>query len=162
MTALLSTRAKNVAVGAVADDLAGGFKYYFAGPVPATADEALDMDNDHTEVVKMSVDGDGSTGLTFDGPTAGVISKPSGDVWEGPVAFDGAEPSPGVLTPTFYRICGPGDNGRGAASGTQSRIQDTVGGPASAAAVRLGTETVEDNGSNTQGISGWTFSLGGP
>jgi hypothetical protein len=162
MPALANSALKNLQQTAAQGGLDGGFMYFFAGSVPESSGEALDMATDHTECFKLSVGGDGVTGLALDGPVDGVLSKPAGDTWEGPVDFSGTTPGPGVLTPTFYRLCGPGDDGRGASSPTQPRLQDTVGGPASDAAVRLGTDTVEDNGSNTQGLSGWTYSLGTP
>lgn len=137
----------------------GGFMFYaFAGPVPATAGEPLDMGSLHTECFKLSLNGDGSSYLSFDAPVDGVLSKPAGEVWEGLVEFFGAQEGETTLFPTFYRICSGGDDGRDLASGP--RLQDTIGGPASAAAVRLGTDGVTANGANTQALSGFTYSIG--
>jgi hypothetical protein len=132
---------------AVKGDFDGGFCYLFAGPVPATAAEALDMGADHTQLAMLSVDNDGVTGLTFNAPVAGVLSKTGAEVWEGLVAFDGAEDTETTLTPTFFRFCPSGDDGR---DGTGTlRIQGSVGGPASSAEMKLEGDTLTDNGSNT-------------
>lgn len=136
----------------------GGILYVFAGPVPVSAEDALDMGADHTEVAKLTVDDDGTTGLTFSAAAGSVVSKNS-DVWEGTIAFDGAEDSETTLTPTFFRFCATGDNGRAAAS--TSRLQGTVGGPASTADLRLASDDVTANGTNTVACAMFNFRVGG-
>ena len=53
------------ALNAIKATLDGGRMYYFAGPVPAEAGDALDMVNDHTEVVVMTESGDGTLAWRF-------------------------------------------------------------------------------------------------
>lgn len=158
MTTLATVGLDNAELAAAKTALDGGFLYLFAGPVPTTASEALDMGSLHTEVAKLSLGGDGVTGLVFDAPSGGVLAKPSAADWSGLVAFSGAEDAETTLAPTFYRFCPSGDNGRGAA--TTPRLQGSVGGPSSAADVRLNTDTVTANGSNTQALAGYTYSHG--
>lgn len=137
-------------LGALKNDLDGGYLFVFAGPVPADPDDALDMDTLHTQLLKLTVGNDGFTGLTFDAPIGNVLPKAAEEVWEGLVEFDGAQAGESTLSPTFYRFCATGDDGRVAAGTT--RVQGTVGGPASAAGLKFDTDTVTANGSNTKGV----------
>ena len=137
--------------------LDGGFIYIFAGSVPSGPDIALDMVTDHTQLAMLSVDGDGVTGLTFASPVGATLSK-NGDEWSGLVAFDGAESGETSLTPTFFRFCPSGDNGRGAA--TTERLQGTAGGPNSSADMKLGSEQLTDNGSNTTSAAIFNYRVG--
>lgn len=135
-----------------------GFCYIFTGAVPATPDLALDMGATHTQVAMLSVDDDGVTGLAFSAPAGAVVAK-NGDVWEGTIAFDGFEDGETTLTPTFFRFCAAGDNGRGAAS--TPRLQGTVGGPSSTADLRLASDDVTANGTNTIAAAMFNFRLSG-
>src|SRR5690606_8630784 len=121
----------NTIASAVRTALNGGFLYLYSGPVPATADEALAMVNDHTEIAKFSDGDDGVTGLTFDEPVNGVLNKAAGEDWRATTSFDGADDGETDLAWSFYRFCQDGDDGRGAATGP--RVQGTVGGPTSGA-----------------------------
>jgi len=138
-----------IALAAIKAELDGGRLYLFAGPVPATAEEALDMGADHTQLVEMTESGDGTTGLTFEAPSGSGMTKAAAETWEGLIAFDGAESGPGTLNATFYRFCSAGDNGRGAA--TDPRIQGTIGGPE--ADMPMDSTALTDNGTNTLGAS---------
>lgn len=102
------------------DGGAGAFLHLFSGPVPATAEEAIDGTS--ALVVKLTKDGDGSTGLTFDPTVAnGVLRKTAAEVWKGTVgAGAGGEA-------TFFRLCIGTDNGEGVAGGSDYRVQGTVG-----------------------------------
>lgn len=142
----------NLMLSALKDQLDGGFLYIFAGPVPADADDALDMGADHTQVIALTNNNDGITGLTFDAPVGGILSKAASEDWVGTVTFDGADGSMSTLAPTFYRFCASSDDGR-SAGGLTPRLQGTVGGPASSARIKLDTDTVTANGSNTKGLS---------
>lgn len=135
----------------------GGFLHIYAGPVPTTPDEPLDMDNDHTLVARLTEQNDGTTGLTFDAPVGDTLAKADAEVWEGTVAFNGAEDGETTLTPVFFRFATSGDDPSDAAVGP--RIQGTVGGPSSAADLRLGAATLTDNGSNTVGVAIFTLRL---
>ena len=137
--------------------LDGGFFYCFAGAVPTNAADALNVATTHTQLFRLTVGGDGTTGLTFETAAAAVLAKETTEVWSGLVAFDGFADASATLTPTFFRFCPAGDDGRGAGSGV--RLQGTVGGPASSADVKLGTDTVTDNGSNTQALDGFVVNL---
>ena len=145
------------ALSAFKDELDGGFLYDFSGAVPAEASDALDVVTEHTELVKMSVGGDGTTGLTFNTPTGNMLSKTTAEVWKGVITFSGAESAETTLTPTFYRFCPAGDDGRGAAS--TPRIQGTVGGPSSGADLIRATDTMTDNGTNETGVSAFFVTL---
>lgn len=125
---------------AVRTALNGGFLYLYSGPVPATADEALDMVNDHTEIAMFSESDDGITGLTFDASVNGVLNKAAAEDWRATTSFDGADSAELNLAWSFYRFCPSGDNGRGAATGP--RVQGTVGGPTSGADLVFGTNTI--------------------
>lgn len=154
MTNALAAAANN----ALRTALNGGRLYYFSGPVPAEAGDALDMVDDHTELVEFTLDGAGVTGLTFATSTGTVLSKTGAETWSGLVDFDGKDAASPTLTPTFFRFCPAGDNGRGASAG--ARLQGTIGGPASTAELKLtdGT-TVTDNGSNTRSLPVFNIEL---
>lgn len=153
----ISTDLAAQALAAIKAELDGGFLYIYSGPPPASADAALDMGSAHTQLVKLSVNGDGSTGLTFAAPVGPVMSKNSAESWEGLIAFDGADDGESELAPTFYRFCGTGDDGRSASGGP--RLQGTVGGPTSGANLVLGTDTLTDNGANSQGVGIFTVPI---
>lgn len=125
MSYKVNDTAANPALNALASAISGGFMYLFAGTVPPGPDDALDMVADHTEIVLVSVDGDGITGLTFATAASGAVAKPALAVWSGLATFDGTEAAELELTPTFFRICTAGDNGRGA--GAAARLQGTIG-----------------------------------
>ncbi|HZX81043.1 MAG TPA: hypothetical protein VFE72_08850 [Lysobacter sp.] len=141
------------------EQLDSGVLRFFNGPVPATADEALDMVTAHTELLPVTVGGLG-TGLTFDAPNAdGVLGKAAAEVWKGTVDFDGAEQAEATLAPTFYRFCAAGDNGRGAANtNTGYRLQGTAGGPNSGADFEFGVATLTNG--NEQPIGSFAVALG--
>ena len=136
---------------ALKGELDGGFLYIFAGTVPADADDALNMSTTHTQLAKLSVNGDGVTGLTFATPTGTTMTKTGSETWEGLVNFDGVGDASPTLTPTFFRFCTSGDNGRGVA--TAPRLQGSCGGPTSGANMTLGSDTLTDNGTNEVGVS---------
>jgi hypothetical protein len=69
------------------------------------------------------------------------------------VAFSGAEDSEATLTPTFFRFGGGDLTG----ASTDPRLQGSVGGPSSAAEMKLEGETLTDNGSNTAVVA--TFNV---
>ncbi len=146
------------ALAAVRTALNGGFLYFFAGAVPADADIALDMVNTHTQLAVLSVDNDGSTGLSFAAPVGPVLSKTGSEVWEGTIAFDGKEASETTLTATFFRFCPTGDDGR-AAGGSGARVQGTVGNASSAADLKLTNPALTANGTNTVGTAIFNLTL---
>lgn len=138
-------------------ELDGGFIYIFAGPVPANPGDALNMGDDHTQLARLTVDGDGTTGLTFGAPDGAVLPK-NGDEWSGLIDFDGAEDGETTLAPTFFRFCPAGDNGRGAVS--TPRLQGTAGGPTSVADMKVGSDTLTANGSNTTAAAIFNYRVG--
>jgi hypothetical protein len=154
-----STYLAEAVLNAMAAALEDGFIYYFAGSVPDSADDALDMATDHTQVAKISVAG-GATGLTFDPATGNTLAKAAAEAWNGLIEFDGTTAGPGTITPTFFRFCSPGDTGRDAAGAGDMRLQGTIGGPSSGANIRLsdGT-TMTDNGTNTRGLPIYTLQM---
>lgn len=112
---------------AIKNEVDGGRLYLFSGPVPASADDPLDMDNVHTQIAEFTAGNDGVTGLTFAAPVGAGMLKSPAEVWEATVAFDGVNAGATTLTPTFYRFGAPGDDCRDAATG--ARLQGTAGGP---------------------------------
>lgn len=93
----------------------------FSGPVPATADAAIDASA--VLLCTISVGGAG-TGGTFSATAAnGVLSKTSTETWQGTVAATG--------TASFWRMYVPSvgsDNGQTAdTSAAHCRVQGTVG-----------------------------------
>lgn len=143
-------------LNAVKAALDGGRLYYFAGPVPASASDALDTGSSHTQLVMLTESNDGSTGLTFATATGPSLSKAAAEDWSGLVAFDGADDAETTLTPTFFRMGATGDNCRGASSAV--RIQGTIGGPASSADIKLGDgTTLTANGTNTRSLPIFTI-----
>ncbi|MGH8078971.1 MAG: hypothetical protein ACREP7_00260 [Lysobacter sp.] len=148
---------KNAALGEIKTLLDGGALHMFAGPVPATADEALDMATNHTALNAITNNG-GGTGLTFDTPTTGVLTKAAAETWKGTNTFEGADQAETTLQPTFYRFCAAGDNGRAVANAsTGYRLQGTIGGPSSAAELRLGTTTI--TAGNEQPVGDFVYRL---
>lgn len=138
------------ALNAIKAELDGGVLYYFAGPVPADAGDALDMGSQHTQLVELSDNGSGG-GLNFETTTSNVLAKDPGQTWKGLVDFDGAQSGETTLTPTFWRFCAAGDNGRGSTTGV--RLQGLIGGPSSSAEIRLGDgTTVTANGTNERSL----------
>lgn len=134
----------NVLADGIKAQLDGGFMYYFSGAVPATADEALNMVTTHTELLKVSKDGDGVTGLTFAAPAGGVLAKNPAEAWSGEAAFDGFNAAT-TQTATFFRFCAAGDNGRGAAhASTGYRIQGTVSAISGGGDCQIGDGTLSD------------------
>ena len=120
--ATLSSNITNalMVTGSLRSLINGGFLYLFSGPVPETADEAIDVSS--ALVMKLTESNDGSTGLTFE-PTAvnGVLRKETTETWEGEVGTGAAG------TVTFFRFCVGADNGEGIAGGSDYRVQGTVG-----------------------------------
>lgn len=145
-------------LNAVKSALDGGRLYYFAGTVPGEAGDALDMGTTHTQCVELTVGGDGSTGLTFESATGPSLVKAVAEEWKGLVAFDGAQAGETTLTPTFWRFCVAGDNGRDATLGV--RVQGAIGGPSSSAEIKLtdGT-TLTANGTNTRSLPVFSIDL---
>lgn len=143
----------------VKEELDGGFIYIFAGAVPASADAALDMATEHTQLVKIAADAvpvdDGVTGITFEAAAVnGALPKESTETWVGKVHFVGADAADaGVapLTATFFRICGAGDDGRAAGTASTPRIQGTIN--TAGAELNVTTVALDDNGTNTFGIA---------
>lgn len=135
------------------DALDGGFIYVFSGPVPDSPEDALDMATLHTQLLRISLGGTG-TGLTFDTPAGGVVTKPVGDDWKGTINFDGtdaAEAGTNPLTGTFARFCATADTGRGAGGATK-RLQMSVSGPNGNGELILSQANASlfDNGTNEE------------
>lgn len=121
MTYHVSTGLRNGMLddGCLAQILNGGFIMIYDGPVPASADAALDAAN-HL-LVTISNAGT-ATGLTFEGAAVdGGLAKNATEVWSGTIATTG--------TATFYRHIGQNEKAGtiGAQSTTLPRLQGTVG-----------------------------------
>lgn len=146
----------------VKEQLDNGFIYYYAGPVPATADTALDVTVTtglHTQLAKIAADAvpvdAGVTGLQFAATASnGAIAKSGSQTWAGKVHFigkDEAQAGVGPLTATFYRFCSAADNGQAVGDAAKPRIQGTIG--VSGADINLTSVSLSDNGSNTVGLA---------
>lgn len=129
---------------AIRTALNGGTLFLFSGTVPADADDALNMSTTHTQLVAYP-------GVSFESPSGPGMVKTVSEDWDEVITFDGAEDSETTLTPTFWRFCASGDNGRGA--GSTPRLQGTAGGPFT----DLPCAALTDNGTNTLTIS--TFAV---
>lgn len=130
MSLKISTATANGLANAIGikEQFDGGFLYLFAGPVPNTANEALDLVTSHSGVIKISLDGAGVTGLTFAAPSAGFISKTVAEAWKGTVDITGLHNADSTIDPTFFRFCTAADDGSGVANSTTGyRLQGTVG-----------------------------------
>lgn len=105
--------------GSLKAALDGGFLRLFSGPVPATADAAIDGSS--VELCLISNNNTGTTGLTFATPaTGGILTKTSSETWSGTVEATG--------TATFWRFCQAGDNGAAAdTTAAHVRLQGTIG-----------------------------------
>jgi len=107
-------RTKLLDTGSLKSILDGGVINIYSGPVPATADAALDPSN--TRLCTVTV-GSGATGLSFDDAAAdGVLAKPALTVLSG---VDAAS-----STASFYRHVAAGDDGT--ASTAQARLQGGI------------------------------------
>ena len=137
--------------------LNGGYIFVFSGAVPASPQDALNMASTHTQLLRISLNGT-ATGITLATTTNDTIIKTAAEVWSGLIAFDGFESAQTTLTPTFFRFCGVGDDGR-TASTTLKRIQGTVGGPSSSADLIFGTATLTRNGTNTESVGAFRHVL---
>jgi hypothetical protein len=100
--------------GSIKAALDDAFIWIYSGTEPATADAAL---SGNTLLAKISVGGDGSTGLTFDAtPVNGVLVKTAAETWQGTVVADG--------TASFFRMAATDPS---AASTTEKRLQGDIG-----------------------------------
>lgn len=159
MTLKATPATKNALLNAIGlkEQLDDGFLYVFSGALPATADEALNMVTTHTELLMVSVADDGVTGLTFDAPTGGVVSKAAAETWSGTCDFDGFNATT-TQAATFYRFCAAGDNGRGAADGTTGyRIQGSVTAVGGGGDLQIGTGSLTEG--NLQPIGAFSYSI---
>lgn len=126
--------------GSLKDALDDGFLMLFSGPVPASADDAIDGSS--VMLVQITKDGDGSTGLTFEATaTDGILTKTAAETWEGAIAASG--------TVTFYRFVDSTDDGT-SASTTAKRVQGTVGTSVASDGVLTSVDLVSGN---TQTVS---------
>lgn len=95
--------------------LDGGVLKIFSAPTaPASADAA----ETGTLLMELTAGGDGSTGLTFDSPVAGVLSKSPSEVWMTSAVIESG-------ACTYFRFVSQADDG--AASDEAPRVQGTVG-----------------------------------
>jgi hypothetical protein len=117
MTLKSSETLRNAMAVTAAQTLTGGLLYIYTGPVPTTAEIALDPVQ-HILLATLS-DNDTGGGLSFDtAASGGGIVKDPNQAWSGTVLTDGP--------PTFFRLCQAGDNGDDDGA-TKSRVQGTVG-----------------------------------
>lgn len=150
----IDTYTAQAMLAALKSALDGGNMYYFAGTVPDSSSDALDMDNDHTQLVKMTESGDGSTGLTFATPSGTSMPRTITETWSGTVTFDGYQSTESTLTATFWRFCPSGDDGRSA--GTGVRLQGTIGASGSGAAIELNAASTSLTAGNTETLGSFS------
>lgn len=124
--------------GSLQAALNAGFIDIFSGPVPTSADVAVDPSC--VLLATISANDGGSTGVTFSNTsTTGVLTKTSSETWSGPVLASG--------TATFFRYRLAGDNSANASATSPNsiRFQDTVGTDASAGLILTSTALVSGN-----------------
>lgn len=140
MSTQFSTGLRNdmLVTGSLKSLMDGGFLKFYSGPVPASADAALDGAN--TLLCTISNNGTG-TGLTLaTSASGGTVAKNASEVWKGTNSASGAA--------SFVRFVKSSDTG--AASITERRIQglvDVVGAEANLSNVVLtsGAEQLIDS-----------------
>jgi hypothetical protein len=117
--------------------LNNGLLHIFSGPVPASADDAIDGTS--VLLATITVGGDGSTPLTFEATaTNGVLTKKASETWSGDIVATG--------TASFMRFAPSGDDCTGAANAsTGYRLQDTVGVDATAGLILTSVDLVSGN-----------------
>lgn len=91
----------------------GVLKIFSATTPPATADAA-----ETGTLLMVLTAGGGATGLTFEAPVDGILTKTASEVW-----MTDAVTASGTCT--YFRFVAPGDTG--AASTTAPRVQGSVG-----------------------------------
>lgn len=97
-----------------------GYLMLFSGPVPANADAAIG--GGAGVVMTLTESDDGTTGLTFQASvTGGVLKKTVAEEWKG------TNSTGSTKVMTFWRWVIEGDIGTDAASGSDYRLQGTVG-----------------------------------
>lgn len=150
----IDTYTAQAMLAAIKTALDGGNMYYFSGAVPTSSSDALDMSSTHTQLVKMTESGDGSTGLTFATPSGTAMSRTTSETWSGTVTFDGYQSTESTLTATFWRFCPSGDDGRSA--GTGVRLQGTVGASGSGASIELNAASADLTAGNTETLGSFS------
>lgn len=109
-----------LATGSLKSLLDTGKIYIYSGPVPSTADEAVDV----SCVLLDTITAAAGAGLTFDGaPVNGVLKKTAAETWSGVAGATG--------TASFWRFCVGTDNGSALSAAGNYRVQGTVGTDAS-------------------------------
>jgi hypothetical protein len=119
MTIRVSTGARNAMLGngtnlGLRAALAAGFLYLYSGTQPATADAGATG----TLLGKVTVNDDGTTGLTFDAAAGGVLSKAAAEAWKFHGLADG--------TIGWFRFSDSADTPT-ASSATAKRVDGLVG-----------------------------------
>ena len=113
--------------------LASGHIKFFSGPVPATADEAVNG----SSVNLLTID-NATVGVTWQATASGgVMTKTLAETWSGTIGTTG--------TPTFFRYCVGADAGAAAASAGNYRVQGLVGTDITADLVVATTNFVATN-----------------
>jgi hypothetical protein len=114
-----STQLENAWLAQLAALLNGASIYVYSGPVPASADVAIDP-----SCVLLATINNAGAGVTFNNaPANGVLQKTAAENWSGNVATAGSA--------SFYRLCVGADNGSAAAAAGNYRVQGTIGTDAS-------------------------------
>ncbi|HSX21499.1 MAG TPA: hypothetical protein VLE97_01840 [Gaiellaceae bacterium] len=104
--------------GSMRSVISPGFLYFYDGPIPSSAEDAIDV-TAH-KCFKFTLANDGSTSLTFQSTAAnGVLRKTTAEDWKGACLHT-------TSALTFYRWCTGSDDGTGASSGND-RVQGTIG-----------------------------------
>lgn len=120
-----------------------GFIKIYDGPVPASADAALDAANHLLDTISNN---GGGTGLTFaSAASGGAITKTLAETWSGVAIASG--------TATFYRLVTPTDTG--ALSTTEARLQGSVG----TSGADLNMTTVSLNSSTSYAVDAYSVAL---
>ena len=120
--------------GGVKGALDGGKIYLYSGSPPASPDTGATG----TNLGIVTLNGDGSTGVTFDAPVSGVLAKAAAETWQFVGLTDGQV--------GWFRFSAAGDTPT-ANSSTAPRLDGTVG--TAGADVTIGNTNIVNGSVNT-------------
>lgn len=126
----ISTPLATALAAALKAEIDGFYLHIFSGTVPADAEAAT---AGATKLVTITVNGDGTTGLTWEVPTSGTLLKETTETWEEIAIASG--------TASFFRFCDPSDAGTASGPST-TRYQGLCGTDPFTCELVMGTTTI--------------------
>ena len=113
----ISTGSRNAMLAALKTALDGGTITIYDDTAAEPASASAAVPGASVALVEITESGDGVTGLTFDAPALGLMTKAAAEAWLGTNIASG--------TASWYRFVSPTDGG--AESTTDVRLQGSVG-----------------------------------